>query len=581
MNDNRNCERGHCAAGSPENEPKRPAPVGANPRERGQMLALVAWMMMAMLGVTAMTVDVGRVFISYHELQASTDAAALAGGEALGQPGSTVASSGTTGSSSLSTNEAVNTYSSTSADKNAYSNLTGVTTTVTPECLTTLKNSGIPCYGAGSYNAIQVTQTVNMPTTFAAIFGTATVPLTATSTAAMAGAATTPYNVAIIVDTTGSMGTADSNCAFSGNSNPTRLQCSLYGVRTLLGELFPCASQSATCSVSSAVATNPVDQVALFTFPNITTTTVSDDQKCPVGTPTTNKAYAFPSATLTASNSASATPPTGQFVQFTPTGGSAVTMTYEVSYLGSTNSTNGFLSDYRASDTASSLNTSSILTIAAGGASCDGITNPGGAGTFYAGVLYAAADALIAEQAHTPTAQPAIILVSDGDASSSQQQMAGGSGAPGTDTAPTGTTPLNATSGGTYPSWVNECHQAITAAQNIAAGGFDSSGNWNSAPSSTYSKSIRIYAVAYGAQSTGCSTDTGTKAITPCTTMGDIASSPAYFYSDYKQGGSGQSNDTSCTGTGGSGQSLTNISDIFSAIFTTFTVPRLIPNSTT
>jgi hypothetical protein len=375
------------------------------------------------------------------------------------------------------------------------------------------------------------------------------------------------------------MSTTDSNCAFSGNSNPTRLQCSLYGVRTLLGELFPCASQAATCSVNTTtgVASNPVDQVALFTFPNMTTTTTSADQKCPIGNPTTESAYAFPSSTLTATSSASANPPTGQFVQFTQAGKTAVTMTYEVTYInGGTNPTSGFLSDYRASDTASTLNTSSILTIAAGGASCNGLTNPGGAGTYYAGVLYAAADALIAEEANTPTAQPAIILVSDGDAgtSSSQQQMAGGSGAPGTDT---GTGAINATSGGTYPSWVNMCHQAITAAQNVVAGGFNSSGAWNSKSSTTYNKTIRIYAVAYGAESSGCSTDS--PSITPCTTMGDIASSPAYFYSDYLQSGSG--NDTTCVSTGGAGQSLTSISDIFNAIFTTFTVARLIPNSTT
>lgn len=533
--------------------------------ERGQILYMVAFMSIVMFATAAMVIDTGRIFVAYHELQASTDAAALAGGEALGQPGST------TGTGSTTT-VAANTYSSTSSEDNAYGNLPTVTTTVTPLCLATLTNAGIPCYGAGSKNAVQVTQTVTMPTSFAAIIGTPTVTLTATSTAAMAGAASVPYNVAIIVDTTGSMSSSDSNCAFPGNSNPNRLQCSLYGVRTLLGELFPCASQASTCTVNTTteVATNPVDQVALFTFPNISTATVSADQKCPIGTPTTESAYTFPSSTL----SAAVGVPT---VSFTPNGRTtAVPMTYQVTYLnGGTNPTYGFLSDYRSSDTTNSLNTSSILTIAAGGSSCNGITNPGGAGTFYAGVLYAAADALIAEQVNTPTAQPAIILVSDGDASSDQTEMAGGSGAPGTDT---GTGAINATSGGTYPSWKNECHQAITAAQSIAAGGFDSSGTWNSSstPSTPYSKQIRIYAVAYGAASTGCSTDT--TSITPCTTMGDIASSPAYFYSDYNQSGSGK--DTSCTGTGGAGQSLTSINQIFSAIFTTFTVARLIPNGT-
>jgi len=518
-------------------------PVRIPKGERGQLLYMVAAMTMAMFGVTAMVVDVGRVFIAYHELQASTDAAALAGGEALGQPGSTAAT----------TDAAVALYSSTSSNKNAFPNLPAVTTTPTLKCLTTLADNGIPCYGAGSYNAIQVAQTVTLPTTFAAVIGTPSVPLTATATAAMAGSATTPYNVAIIVDTTSSMSDPDSGSDCSG----TRLSCALGGVATLLGELFPCASEATTCTVSNDVATNAVDQVALFTFPNITTSTTVDDTACPSSNPTTEDTYTFPSPTLSAGV---------PNVTFTPTGKTAVTMTYQIT--NGLGDQNGFLSNYRTSDTASSLNASSALAIAAGKGSCAGISDPGGAGTYYAGVIYAAADALLAEQAKTPSAVPVIILISDGDASSTEKQMAGGSGAKGADT---GTGAINASATGVsgtypyYPSWNQECAQAVQAALAVQAN------------PTLQAAGFRFYSVAYGAESSGCATDTsGTyKNISPCQTMKDMASSPAYFFSDYAQSGGGT--DTSCAG---SGSSTTSINQIFTDIFTSFSVARLIPNGT-
>jgi Putative Flp pilus-assembly TadE/G-like len=494
--------------------------------ERGQILPIAAVMMITLLGLCGFVVDVGRLYISYQQLQASTDAAALAGGEALGQAGQnpvTVAAS----------------YGSTSGNKNAFGNLSGATITATPKCYSSL---GLPCYSYGSYNAIQVTQTVSVPVTFAKFFGGNSTSLTAVATAAASGAATTPYNVAIILDTTVSMGDSDNGSTCSG----TRLSCALGGIQTLMKELYPCASQLSSCTVTSGVAANAVDQVALFTFPNVTTSTVSDDYTCPNGrstNPTTNDAYTFPTATLNTTTGL-------QNLTFTPTHGTASTMTYQITNgLGS----NGYMSDYRTSDTSSGLNASSDEAIAIGAGACKGLSNPGGAGTYYAGVIYAAANSLLYEQAQLsyPT-QNVIILISDGDATSSQAEMVGGTGAPGTQTGGAG----NATSLGTYPSWKNECAQAVTAAAAAAA------------------KGIRVYAVAYGAESSGCSTDS--PSITPCQTMKSIASSPAYFYSDYAQTGSGV--DTSCAG---SGASTTSINQIFQDIATSFTVARLVPNNLT
>ena len=96
---------------------------------------------------------------------------------------------------------------------------------------------------------------------------------------------------------------------------------------------------------------------------------------------------------------------------------------------------------------------------------------------------------------------------------------------------------------------------STTAAQNAATAG------------------TRVYAVAYGAEASGCTTDTS-PTITPCQTMEGIASNSAYFFSDY-------------TATGGSSscisasQPVTGLNQIFQVISTDLTEVKLIPNNTT
>jgi hypothetical protein len=139
-----------------------------------------------------------------------------------------------------------------------------------------------------------------------------------------------------------------------------------------------------------------------------------------------------------------------------------------------------------------------------------------------------------------------IILLSDGDANSPQTFTSNG--------VTLHPMPSPATSNGTYPSWVNECNQAITAAQYAANQG------------------TKVYSIAYGAETSGCTSDQ--TSITPCQTMQNIASSPGYFFSDYAQSGNSNSN---CVGTGAT---TTNLQQIFSYIYTSFTAARLIPNGT-
>jgi len=109
-----------------------------------------------------------------------------------------------------------------------------------------------------------------------------------------------------------------------------------------------------------------------------------------------------------------------------------------------------------------------------------------------------------------------------------------------------------------YPSAFDQCQQAVAAANYAKAQG------------------TTIYSVAYGSESSGCTTDsTGPQAnITPCQVMSEMASGPSYFYSDYLQSGSS----SSCVSTG---TSVSNMNEIFSAIIPDLLQVRLIPDSTT
>ena len=221
------------------------------------------------------------------------------------------------------------------------------------------------------------------------------------------------------------------------------------------------------------------------------------------------------------------------------TGSGTVQMTYLDTY--GVGDANGFVSDYRSSDSATSLSTSSDIVQAVGGKSgCPAINGPGGEGTYYAGVIYAAQAALTAEATANSGSQNVMILVSDGAATAKSTQMAA-----------SGQSSRVATNGGTYPSYNNECAQAITAAQYATAHG------------------TTVYTVAYGSPSSGCTTDSVDTS--PCSTMQQMASSSATFYSDDNQSGT----TSNCP----AGKPVSTLNDIFTQIATNLTVSRLIPNS--
>jgi hypothetical protein len=260
----------------------------------------------------------------------------------------------------------------------------------------------------------------------------------------------------------------------------------------------------------NANVTNAVDQVGLMVFPGLTPSETSTLSSPPVAAPTASNDYAC------------------------PTSNPSIT---------SYNNNPGYLvlsmgSNYRTSNTSTTLNSSSDMATAVGAGKCNGAQAPGGEGTFYAGVIAAAQSYLLAQSA--PNVPNAIVLISDGSAGNGKM---GGS-----------TTSYSAT---------DQCHQAIAAANAAKAAG------------------INIYAVAYGAESSGCQGDS--PAITPCQTMEQISGPSSngtnpvtgspYFFSDY-------------TATGGTNSCVaasyptSNLKLIFTQISDELGIARLLPNNT-
>jgi len=278
-------------------------------------------------------------------------------------------------------------------------------------------------------------------------------------------------------------------------------------------ELSPCGSSLSSCgTVTNGNVPNPVDQISVFTFPAVSSAT---PDYCGGGSISVQP---YPLPTI---------------------GGVTTSPTYQIV---------NFSSDYRTSDGATSLSTTSNLSKAAGtsGTGCSGLQDPGGEGTYYPAVIYDAAELLLNQQTSrgtvngVPTTQNALIILGDGDANATQSHMG-----------------ASATNKGTYPSWVDQCQQAIAATQ------------WATG------KGITVYSVAYDAQGSGtCSTDTSSSSpineagISACQTMEQLASKASKFYTS----------NSSCQLSGGN--TVMSLNAIFTAIAGDMTVARLVPNGT-
>lgn len=328
------------------------------------------------LSVAGVAIDAARVYSAQMQLQTSTDAAAVAAAVDIN-------CCATAPNRALTT---AATYSSVSGGLNPIPGVTATMVSGYPvlKCLTSL---GISCNGYSSANAIQVKQQASVPLLFGKFFGVSSYTLTATSTASAAGGTAVPYDVMIVVDTTKSMGDSDSNCGITiASSTPTRIECALAGVQTILTTLEP-----------------SIDQVGLMVFPGVTSGTVVDDTNCGKTSPTAVAYNASPDYQIVGISSTYGLSSTSY-----RTSNAATTLNYSNSPL--------------ASAASLGLSASGTSGGSFGESACPGLKAPGGEGTYYADVITAAQNALATDG--RTNVQKVIMFLSDGDASSTDVSTA-------------------------------------------------------------------------------------------------------------------------------------------------------------
>jgi Flp pilus assembly protein TadG len=126
---------------------------------------LFAVVLVVLFGGAALAIDIGHAYYTQRALQASADASALAGSQAL--PDSATAQN------------LARQYSGTSGSKNASANVPGVVTSVTVKCL----SSGT----CTSPNAVAVDQSTDVSSIFAKVFGINVFHVSARATACSGG----------------------------------------------------------------------------------------------------------------------------------------------------------------------------------------------------------------------------------------------------------------------------------------------------------------------------------------------------------------------------------------------------------
>jgi hypothetical protein len=532
--------------------------------QRGQTLAMVALMLPILLGMAALVVDLGYIYVSYEQLVAATQAAALAGGGAITN------TSGPTATTFVLDYSALGTYG------NKHPNLKNVSLSVSLACVSPSSYPGLnlpPCalYPScpSGCNMIQVQSSAQVSTLFAKILGYKTVNFSASAVASAKGGQVPPYHIMMLLDATGSMGTGtDTGCTQNGVS-VTPEQCAEYGAQTLLSGLDPCSVALTTCTLSSTPGTvlNADDQVGIMIFPGLCSNTGASEtwQNCPTLAAGSTLTDTISNSTY-ASDEYSCPPTTSSKIPYASYNNNPEYMIL------------GFQSNYRFSDS-SGLNTGSNIfkTVGVGTNNCGIAPDTAHYDTFYAGVIQSAQDYLT--QNTTTGVQNIIIILSDGDANTvannpctagGQADMCGNvaqvDGPCAAGTSPCGPGNSGVVTG-VYPP-LDDCEQAVQAA--------------------TYAKSLGtlIYSVSYGSETTGCRADQTSYSWkpatttykgdgnypTPCSTMQGMSSLPLsqYFFSVPN---SAQAGGTICS----NAVPITSLNQVFTTIQGELTVSRLVP----
>ena len=203
--------------------------------ERGQVLLVMTLALVALLGIGAFAIDIGYAYYAKRQLQSAADAAALAGAQDL-----------PTASTAIAT-------ATSYAAANTPPNLTGLTFTYTTKCTATaIIATG--CVDTVNPNELVVTGTASTNTWFAKLFGIDHFNV-ATHANACSPCSTTPVDVVVAIDRTGSM----CDTTTGRNNYCVDLDNAKEGVRTMLGILNP-----------------PAAQVGMVAFPPVQTTAAGD-----------------------------------------------------------------------------------------------------------------------------------------------------------------------------------------------------------------------------------------------------------------------------------------------------------------
>ena len=536
--------------------------------EQGQSIVMVVISASAILTMAVSSAEVGHVYYAYRQLVTSTDEATLAGAQAMSDA---LLNTSSSGAYTAEVTAAVKQFSSVSpGGLNASSMLSSdQISSQTLFCSSTMSKAPFyvecqtPPGSSTGYNAITVKQTAVVNLWFGKFIGIPLMNLSATASAAMKGGSDIPYNLAVIMDTTASMKTTipgDKDCTTS------QIVCAVQGLEVMLQNMDPCA-QNTTCSSSTPY----VDDVAVFVFPPVPYSSTGNYKPQYCGTGVSSVPYNF----------VNVTPGSSQNLAIETTGTHAGT--YEII---------PFNDVYKTNDT-SGLAVASALAEAVGftGSGCTGLSAPGGQGTYYAQVIYAAQAALVTQQTANSSSKNVMIILSDGDATACASGAnttaggcntasnivadnnpscgsSGGSCLNGTGTATTNSTGYQSP---TYPSALGECGQAVQAAQLATAAG------------------TVVYTIGFGSETSGCTTDktytttagstdgaeawpSGPYSKTPCNAIAAMASNVNTFYSDNSGG---------CPALSPANANFTSLAQIFQAIVNGLSTPRMIPNGTT
>jgi hypothetical protein len=210
-------------------------------------MAMVAIMMLVLLGFVGAVIDIGHAYLVQRSMQSSADAAALAGAANLP-------------SSSLAAFTAA-AYGGTKGKLNDRSGIATITETISTTCLISLQ-------GCAPHNAVVVDEQATINTSFLGLFGVDKLNVSVRSTACSPCDAK-PLDIVIVLDRTGSM------CMDPTRQNPdpscSDLTNARNGIKSFLGLIDPTSDYVGLAVLPPAIdltnkCATPLQQNAFFNY---------------------------------------------------------------------------------------------------------------------------------------------------------------------------------------------------------------------------------------------------------------------------------------------------------------------------